>query len=209
VATRLLGHSIGSLQSVFEEFREIARKWPERARLPHTRLGAVYIQWVLGHLKIPSNKEANKAAKEGTLLPVPADSICTLASLKRIAHAEASKAARRLWPLVALDSYTDLMVPYGPGSSVLSIRRLEAGYILAIRSGHRDFADYHTRFHHEDALLYGSCGRKKSLLHFYFCRKGKAATPLLGPLSKKLQWLLCTSAGTNKLAKWITDTRFY
>ena len=101
------------------------------------------------------------------------------------------------------------MVPYGPGSSVLSIRRPEAGRILAIRSGHGDFADYHTRFHHEDALLYCSCGKKKSPLHFYFCRKGKAATPLPGPPSKKLQWLLCTNAGINKLAKWITDTRFY
>jgi hypothetical protein len=96
VATRLLSHSTGSLQSVFEEFREIARKWPERSRLPHTRPGAVRIQWVLGHLKIPGNKEADKAAKEGTLLPVLADSICTLASLKRIARAKASKAARSL-----------------------------------------------------------------------------------------------------------------
>ena len=96
MATRLLSHSTGSLQSVFEEFREIARKWPKRSRLPHTRLGAVRIRWVLGHLKILGNEEADKAAKEGMLLPVLADSICTLASLKRIAHAKAFKAARRL-----------------------------------------------------------------------------------------------------------------
>ena len=87
----------------------------------------------------------------------------------------------------APDSYIDLMVPYGPRSSILSIRRLEAGYILAIRSGYRDFTDYYTRFHYVDALLYCSCGRKKSPLYFYFCCRGKAATPLLGPLSEKLQ----------------------
>jgi ribonuclease HI len=209
VATRLLSHSTGTSQSVFEEFREIARKWPERARLPHTRPGSVRIRWVPGHLKISGNEEADKAAKEGTLLPDPADSICTLASLKRIARTKASKATRRLWPLVAPDSYIDLTVPYGLGSSVLSIRRPEAGRILAIRSGHGDFADYHTRFHHNDALLYCSCGKRKSPLHFYFCRKGKATKSLPGPPSDNLQWLLCTSTGINKLAKWFTDTRFY
>jgi hypothetical protein len=143
------------------------------------------------------------------LLPAPADPICTLASLKRIARTEASKAARRLWPLVAPDAYTNLMIPYGPGSSVLSIRRPEAGRILAIRSGHGDFADYHTRFNHNDALLYCSCGKRKSPLHFYFCRKGKATKALPGPPADNLQWLLCTSAGINKLAKWFTDTGFY
>ena len=143
------------------------------------------------------------------LLPVLADSICTLASLKQIAHAEASKAARRLWALVALDSYIDLTVPYRPESSVLSISRLEAGRILAIRSSHGDFADYYTRFHYDDALLYCSCRKRKSPLHFYFCCKGKATKSLPGPPSNKLQWLLCTSTSINKLAKWFTVTCFY
>ena len=209
VATRLLSHSTGSSQSVFEEFQEIARKWPERDRLPHTRPSAVCIRWVPGHLKIYGNEEANKAAKEGAALPLPASPICTLASLKRIARTEASKAARRLWPLVAPTSYKDFMIPYGPGSSILSLHRPEAGRILAIRSGHGDFADYHTRFSHDNALLYCSCGKKKSPLHFYFCRRGKATQPLPGPPSEKLQWLLGTSTGLNKLAKWLIDTRFY
>ena len=143
------------------------------------------------------------------LLPALADPICTLASLKRIARAEASKAAERLWPLVAPDSYTDLMVPYGPRSSVLSIRRLEAGCILAIRSGHGDFADYHVRFHYNNALLYCLCGKRKSPLHFYFCCKGKATKTFPGPPSNNLHWLLCTKTGINKLAKWFTDSCFY
>jgi hypothetical protein len=72
-------------------------------------------------LKILSNKEADKAAKEGTVLLVLADFICTLASLKQIAYAKASKAAKSLWPLVALDLYKDFIVFYRLGSSVLSI----------------------------------------------------------------------------------------
>ena len=36
------------------------------------------------------NEEADKAAKEGTALPIPADTVCTLASLKRIARTNAT-----------------------------------------------------------------------------------------------------------------------
>jgi hypothetical protein len=46
---------------------------------------------VPGYLKIPGNKEANKAAKEGATLAPPGDVIYTLASLKRIVKADAKR----------------------------------------------------------------------------------------------------------------------
>jgi hypothetical protein len=48
VAMRLLAPSKGSSQSVFDEFCEVARKWPSRPRLPHISPGAVRIRWVPG-----------------------------------------------------------------------------------------------------------------------------------------------------------------
>ena len=50
VASRLLSHSNGSSQSVFSSFKEVARQWPLRARLPHIEPGAVRVRWVPGHL---------------------------------------------------------------------------------------------------------------------------------------------------------------
>jgi hypothetical protein len=47
---------------------------------------------VLGYLKIPGNKEANKAAKEGATLAPLGNVIYTLASLKRIIKADAKRA---------------------------------------------------------------------------------------------------------------------
>ena len=41
VAMRLLTPSVSSSQSIFDEFMEVARKWPLQIRLPHTQPGAI------------------------------------------------------------------------------------------------------------------------------------------------------------------------
>lgn len=210
VATRLLGHSTGSSQSVFTEFCKVAREWPLRARLPHTRPGAVRVRWVPGHLKIAGNEEADKAAKEGATLPPPNDAVCTLASLKRIAKADAKNSILRLWNTVAPANYQQLEIGYSFSLSLLALQRPVIGHILASRTLHGDFADYHKRFQHDDAEIRCSCGKRKSPLHFFFCRKGKAIKKLSKrPPSEAIPWLLGTAAGTEKLAKWLTETRFF
>jgi hypothetical protein len=47
-------------------------------------------------LKIPGNKEADKAIKEGVSLPPLLDATYTLASLKRIAKEDSKKAIAQL-----------------------------------------------------------------------------------------------------------------
>lgn len=45
--------------------------------------------------------------------------------------------------------------------------------LLAAKTGHGDFAWYHRKFKHEDAVLNCSCGHYKSPEHMVYCRKAK------------------------------------
>jgi ribonuclease HI len=209
VAMRLLDHSTGSSQSVFDEFTEVARLWPLRTRLPHTQPGSVRIRWVPGHLNIQGNEEADKAAKEGARLPTPTNAICSLASLKRLAKTEAKRALGQLWLSTAPASYIDLRISYSSSPYELYLDRAALGRILATRTNHGDFATYHIRFDHINATLTCSCGYKKTPLHFFFCRLGKARIAFKGAPSEVIPSLLGTTKGAARLAKWLTDSQFY
>jgi len=210
VTMRLLAPSAGSSQSTFTEFCEVARKWPLRYRLPHTQPGAVKVRWVPGHLNVAGNEEADKAAKEGAALPAPANAICTLASLKRIAKANTRSSADKLWATTAPANYTELMVRHSKDPELLRLDRRALGHILAARTQHGDFAAYHERFHHSNFTRNCSCGRPKSPLHFFYCKYSTVRElTRKAPASEAIPWLLGSVTGVKKLAKWITDSKYY
>lgn len=211
VAMRLLSKSTGSSQSIFDSFCIAAHAWQQRERLPHTQPGAVRVRWVPGHSSVPGNEEADQAAKAGAALPHPPHPTHSLASLKRLAKSSALEASNTLWTLVAPQPYRDLGITTAPRKpSELNLPRPLLGRILASRTGHGDFADYHERFNHEDANLHCRCGKRKSTLHFFFCRiaKRRARRPP-GPPSEVIAFLLGSGKGARTLAAWLAETRFY
>ncbi|EED20796.1 hypothetical protein TSTA_039900 [Talaromyces stipitatus ATCC 10500] len=92
--------------------------WPLRKRLPYTKSGSIQIRWVPGHAKIPENKVADLAAKEGAA-SIPENKVADLAakegaasippaphkssyaSLKRYAKTQSLSAAQSQWEKVA------------------------------------------------------------------------------------------------------------
>jgi hypothetical protein len=159
---------------------------------------------------VPGNGEADKAAKEGASLPPPLDPISTLASLKRIARTTAKAAIINLWATTAPTGYNNLYITYPQNLNELCLQRPALARIIASRTGHGDFAAYHTRFNHENAVNHCSRRRTKSPLHFYFCKKSnlRKLTANLNT-SEAIPWLLGNQKGAVRLAKWITDSKFF
>jgi hypothetical protein len=91
----------------------------------------------------------------------------------------------------------------------LELTRETLHRLLAARSGHRDFAEYHERFEHEDAVLECSCGKRKAPEHLLLCDEVRTRDRprLVGSCRDKIRTLL---AGLpKKFANFVEKTDFY
>ncbi|KAK4073573.1 hypothetical protein Purlil1_12997 [Purpureocillium lilacinum] len=161
VATCLRGMPADSSQEVFLEFQALA-----------TTHGAAEVRWIPGHTNITGNEQADALAKAATSLPEPADALPTLAHLRRTARQQSRDAFEAWWDASAPDQYKPLHLKPTTGCPPeLELPRPLLHHLLAARSRHGDFADYHVRFNHDDARLTCSCGRRKEPSHLFYCRK--------------------------------------
>ncbi|KAM4063478.1 RNase H domain-containing protein [Hirsutella rhossiliensis] len=90
----------------------------------------------------------------------------TTTTLRRQAKAAAGRDFQDWWAAGAPSSYKSLELKASLGCPPeLHTKRQHLHHLLAARSGHGDFADYHERFNHEEARIECSCGRRKSPTH--------------------------------------------
>ncbi|XP_044715200.1 Endonuclease/exonuclease/phosphatase [Hirsutella rhossiliensis] len=104
---------------------------------------------------------ATAHAKAGTSQPEPAGAVPTLAYLRRAARQQPKSAFKAWWEASAPEQYKPLHLPTTGCPGAQTPRPL-LHHLLAARTRHGDFADYHERFNHDDARLTCSCGRRKS-----------------------------------------------
>ncbi|KAI0992160.1 hypothetical protein K3495_g16026 [Podosphaera aphanis] len=131
------------------------------------------IRWVPGHSNVPGNEAADIAAKAGAALLTPDDiDKFSLAAIRRWAKGRTTNAMTKLWSTVAPQGYRDLGITTSPLlPRELGLPRFALGKIIAARTGHGDFADYHERFLQDEAELHCTCGYRKTTVHFFFCAR--------------------------------------
>lgn len=143
VATCLRGNPADSSQLEFTKFQDLAKSH-----------GDVQIRWIPGHADLPGNEEADGLAKAGCLQPEPPGAMPSLAHLRRLAREQPRDAFKAWWSTEAPESYRPLDLEATTNCPPeLTLPRATLHSLLAARSHHGDFAQYHERFNHEDARL--------------------------------------------------------
>jgi hypothetical protein len=133
--------------------------------------GMIRVRWCPGHTGIEGNELADQLAKEGAKMPV-GDNLPTVSYCRRHMRSLLAIAFQRWWDEVDRETYRGLQLKAELKKlPELTLQRRQLGYLLAARTRHGDFADYHERFNHEDAELNCPCGRRKSPTHLFYCRK--------------------------------------
>ena len=87
----------------------------------------------------------------------------------------------------------------------LKLPRKTLHSLIAARSGHGDFKEYHKKFGHIEYSLC-PCGEEKSPVHFFFCRfKRQRVRKEVGKLKphEAINWLLGTTDGAAAFSRII------
>ena len=210
VARQLQGFPRGSSQNTILAFQEAANAWPNRSpRCTAIPPGKVHVCWIPGHTGIGGNEIADEQAKRGARsTPQITPPLARYAWACRTMKEEFWRRFQSYWNKNAPQQYQDLSISLVKQPHELSLPRGILGRLLAARTGHGDFAEYHERFGHEDAKLECSCGNLKTPHHFYYCRKGRKASPHPWG-NQQVDEILRTKSGTRNFHKWLQRSHFY
>jgi ribonuclease HI len=143
----------------------------------------IQIRWSPGHTGIVGNEEADCLADleaKSPSIPMGHAGYPTASGIRSVAKRLLNSARQDWWDARKTNLstwYNQWNLPYITTKTPqeLELPRPTLARLLAIRSKHGDFAWYHKKFKHDDALLQCSCGRTKTPEHIVRCRKMAAS----------------------------------
>lgn len=135
----------GSSQAGFARFKEMAKRWVQQGK-------RTTVQWVPSHMGIQGNEKAGIEAKKyaNILLADTSEEIQTLAYARRAIRQKKDQAWLQEWGTKgasqAVRYYQELKIQPTTkvkGMPEMNLSRKVLGWLIAARSGHGHFADYH------------------------------------------------------------------
>ncbi|KAL2887050.1 putative double-stranded RNA/RNA-DNA hybrid binding protein [Ceratocystis lukuohia] len=131
----------------------------------------VQVLWVPGHVGLEGNEQADAQAKLGCL-GSNLEPRASLAGAQRWRRNQLREEYEKWWkeqegyrPLDGIPCNPPFRVPGYKG-----LDRTELGHILAARTGHGDFDQYHDRFNHKCPRKCTHCNQPKERGHMWTCR---------------------------------------
>lgn len=155
------GASPESSQAIFLRFQAMAA----------SHAPGVTVKWIPGHMDIEGNEAADKLAKQGALAEASGQHTPTISWVKRHLKAQKKREFDDWWKDQAEQRYQFVGTHAVSKKPLSSHKRKTLHRLLAARSGHGDFADYHERFGHRESNNNCSCGKRKSPRHIFYCKK--------------------------------------
>src|SRR5699024_5674523 len=122
----------------------------------------VEFRWCPGHAGILGNEAADALAKAAATRPVTQRVPVSHSAFRRRLQASFWSSAQAAWINNAPGLYPLLPLRADRVPPELKLPRYALGKLVAARTGHGDFAEYHRRFQHEGAKLTCSCGAHKA-----------------------------------------------
>lgn len=183
----------------------------------------VKVKWCPGHCNIPGNELADKLAKQGSKLPdTDRDCTTTVYGVKSKWRRQMNNERGRRWDK-RFERTSERYQSWGlevttrcPRALTVLSRRMLHRY-LAVRTGHGDFAWYHTKFQHDDAKLECACGMAKEPTHLVRCKYARitfAKWPDPPPWppredSEQMQYLQVLLDDPEKFKRFVEVTEYY